>query len=265
LASRAQALLEIGRHEEAVALARQAVTADPDLGYAHALIAYARMSQAHQDPQNRDFVTEAHASALRAVASTPGSWWANGLLSRIRNLMGPEHDAITPAHHAVSLAPEHFWPHDTLAWAHAQRGELDDALAAARRAVELGPERFEAHRTLGTIHLRREECPAAETAYREALRLQPDDPLALNDLYVSVKRQGRLEEAITLLESAVRANPGYQRVLLNVWREAHSEGNRHLSRASHEMIADLRAAIASESGSKGDPDHVSASEENTAG
>ena len=49
---------------------------------------------------------------------------------------------------------------------------------------------------------------AAERAFRQALSLQPSSVEILNDLGISLARQGKTAEAIVLYERALKLKPG---------------------------------------------------------
>ncbi len=60
----------------------------------------------------------------------------------------------------------------------------------------------------GSRALQQGDNAAAETAFRQAYRLAPQSVEVLNDLAISIARQGREDEAIALYERALRLKPG---------------------------------------------------------
>ena len=60
----------------------------------------------------------------------------------------------------------------------------------------------------GSRALQQGDNAAAEAAFRQAYRLAPQSVEVLNDLAISIARQGREDEAIALYERALRLKPG---------------------------------------------------------
>ncbi|WP_296371083.1 tetratricopeptide repeat protein [Yoonia sp.] len=102
---------------------------------------------------------------------------------------------------------------------HATRGDtlrqvkrFDDAAIAYSRALDLydanNPARWFVHYARGITHHQRDDWPAAESDFRAALELQPNQPQVLNYLgYSLVERNEKLDEALTMIETAAAARP----------------------------------------------------------
>ncbi|MGC1781419.1 MAG: tetratricopeptide repeat protein [Acidobacteriaceae bacterium] len=60
----------------------------------------------------------------------------------------------------------------------------------------------------GTTALQQNDNPAAEEAFRQAFALAPKSIEVINDLAISLARQGKDDEAIALYERALRLKPG---------------------------------------------------------
>ncbi len=87
-----------------------------------------------------------------------------------------------------------------------------EALVAYNTAMTLVPVPGAQHWTIlysrGVSHERSGNWPAAETDFRQALALNPDQPQVLNYLgYSFVERGENLDEALSLIERAVAAEP----------------------------------------------------------
>jgi len=85
-------------------------------------------------------------------------------------------------------------------------------VAAYGRAIDKIGEAREAHWVLfytrGISNERAGDWPAAEADFREALKLEPGQPMVLNYLgYSMVEKQESLDEALGMIEQAVRAEP----------------------------------------------------------
>jgi tetratricopeptide (TPR) repeat protein len=113
-----------------------------------------------------------------------------------------------------------------LAAAHGDRIEVESALGDALRTAERYPEAVEAYSraialidtprqahwvlyyTRGIANERAGNWPAAEADFRQALKLEPEQPLVLNYLgYSMVEKRQDLDEALAMIETAVRREP----------------------------------------------------------
>ena len=99
-------------------------------------------------------------------------------------------------------------------WYHLRRGapELDGhrelALQAATEALRLAPNLGEAHRALGLYHYWGHfDFPKAEREFLRARELLPNEARTRVLLGYMYRRQGRVDEMLTLLEEAVRTDP----------------------------------------------------------
>ena len=86
---------------------------------------------------------------------------------------------------------------------------LDEALDLALKATELDESDARGFGELGFVHLYRKEHEAAISAYKRALLLNPNDADLMSDMADALAHLGRSDEAITLLEKAMRLNPFY--------------------------------------------------------
>lgn len=87
-----------------------------------------------------------------------------------------------------------------------------EAVIAYTRAIDRIEEPMPAHWVLyytrGISNERAGDWPAAEADFRAALKLQPDQPLVLNYLgYSMVEKRENLDEALAMIEKAVRGQP----------------------------------------------------------
>ena len=79
----------------------------------------------------------------------------------------------------------------------------------ALKATELDETDARGFGELGFVHLYRKEHEAAISAYKRALLLNPNDADLMSDMADALAHSGRSDEAITLLEKAMRLNPFY--------------------------------------------------------
>ncbi|SLN22203.1 lipoprotein NlpI [Roseovarius litorisediminis] len=109
--------------------------------------------------------------------------------------------------------------HPDLPMVHVAAGDLyrqlerfGDAVKAYDRALALYAERdtdqWFVHYTRGISHERLDDWKKAEIDFRKALELKPDQPQVLNYLgYTMVEKQVNLDEALNMIERAVKARP----------------------------------------------------------
>jgi len=117
-----------------------------------------------------------------------------------------------------------------------------EANAAYSRALELypagDPALVHVHYVRGITYFRLDDWPAAEADFRAALAINPDRPDVLNFLgYSLVERGERLEEALAMIETAVRAEPQNGAIVDSLgWAlfrlGRHAEAVPHMERAS---------------------------------
>ncbi len=89
-----------------------------------------------------------------------------------------------------------------------KEGNLADALKQYRIARKQDPDLVLAYINAGNVNVKLKKLTDAEDLYRQALQQDPDQPEALNNLaWVHILRGENLAEAITLLERAIEADP----------------------------------------------------------
>lgn len=94
-------------------------------------------------------------------------------------------------------------------WAPEPDIAIDNALNLARDAIELDSLDARGFGELGFSHLYRKEHEASISAYERAIRLNPNDADLMSDMADALAHCGRSNEAIELLEKAMRLNPFY--------------------------------------------------------
>jgi len=91
---------------------------------------------------------------------------------------------------------------------------------AALRALEIGPLLADAHAAMGHVHAFDRQWTKAETSFRRALSLNPSLTTTHTDFVIStLLPEGKLDQAMQLLETALRADPlslDVRRVLAHV-------------------------------------------------
>jgi hypothetical protein len=93
---------------------------------------------------------------------------------------------------------------------------LDQAAIWWARAIGAAPQRADAHHGLGLCLARMGRLGEGIASLREAAALAPDDPRILNNLGHALKLQGEPQEAATMFEAALRADPHYELARYNL-------------------------------------------------
>ncbi|MFE6843582.1 tetratricopeptide repeat protein [Streptomyces sp. NPDC057686] len=183
----ADALFDLGRHEQAAALAAQHLAGHPD--DADALVLLARCRHRLGDDQ------QALTAVEHALRVAPGS--VSGWLVRTHVLLALKEykQAEESARRAVELAPQYWASHYTLGSVLDRSGRRKHKRAAhesARRAVALAPEESDAYVLLGLTAHHTRGYHLAQQAYETALRLNPENNTAHNNLaLLHLRRQWR--------------------------------------------------------------------------
>lgn len=131
-------------------------------------------------------------------------------------LLGDRAAAERMFRHAISLDPGNAMSHNDLGTVLFQDGRVDEAIKAFNDALACDKDSAQAHSNLGLAHARKGEYTAARVQYIEALRADPDDVQALVGFGVLCVQDARYDEAIPLLERALKNssdNPSIAKML----------------------------------------------------
>ncbi len=175
---RADSLLDLGRHAEAVQVLTAGLHEHPDddlTRHALTLLAMAHLGLGQ------------HAAALesadRLVATTPDAELGHRLRSAALGGLRRRHDALVAAEESRRLEPGAWQSHAAFAQAAAEFPvRSQEALAAARHAVALAPGEPDTHFVLGVVAGAVRRFEESEAAYRRVLALDPTHAGARNNL-----------------------------------------------------------------------------------
>ncbi|MDP2314974.1 MAG: tetratricopeptide repeat protein [Pseudomonadota bacterium] len=218
-----EALLALGRNEEAVALADRLPGQDTPS------VEFLRVRGRALRAAGRVF--DAEASFREALALQPGD--PRLLADLATTLLGQRRikDAMPYAREAVALRPDVAAYHclrGVVAEALGNETEAEEAMMAAR---ELAPQDAEAHTVYGYHALRLLRVDAAERAFADALAIHPDRAEALRGLARCAVARGDWPSARTRWLDALSADP--------------RQRDRELAPAlvlGHPLLAPVRAA-----------------------
>jgi tetratricopeptide (TPR) repeat protein len=203
---RAQALIGLGRFDEAGSRLRELLAGEPNVAPAWCLLSQAQIGLG-QTEGGLD-------AAERAAALAPEDDWPHRLRSLALLQLDDLDGAVAAAREAVALGPHNWQTHRRLAVAlGAAKRDLDDALAAGERAVALAPNEPEAHFALGLVHHARKKRKQADQCFEHALALDPQhgpsrSALARRQLVGSrFGRAGKLADAAAGFRDVLQADP----------------------------------------------------------
>lgn len=197
--SRAQALMDIERWSEAVAILNKGLGAYPDN---HWILCSLSISHLRMGDRKR-----AMDYANRAVSGAPEEEWGHRLRSIILLQEKKAEESLQAAREAVRINPE--WPMAlyVLVQALIANKLLGEARVTAEKLRQLAPEAEISHEALGNVALKQLRWSAAEEHFEAALRINPNSYEAMNNLGVSLLNQGREDEATERFHQAAVINP----------------------------------------------------------
>jgi len=212
---RAEALREIGRAADAIAILSRVVSESP--ANAQALCQLAQCYNATRD--HYSMLT----AADRAAAANPQSEWAHRLRSLALHNRGRHPEAVAAARRSIELAPNAWRPHMILADAvlvspHAADKRI--AYEAALRALQIAPQAADAHVTMGRVLLNIGEHGHARAYFTNALALDPTNAAAHTNLAVTQLRSGKIVAAGRGFGAVAAANPTEDMYARNVGASA---------------------------------------------
>ncbi|MFC8276779.1 tetratricopeptide repeat protein [Streptomyces sp. NPDC057271] len=174
---RADALFDVGRYEQAAALAAQHLATDPQDAAALVLLARCRHRLGREE--------EAFDSVEAALLAEPDSLPAWLMRTHVLLALKQYEEAERSARYAVELAPQYWGSHYALGTVLDRSVRVErrrEAYEAARTAVALAPEESDAHFLVGLTAQRTGNHRVARQAYETALRLDPESSEAHNNL-----------------------------------------------------------------------------------
>lgn len=219
---------ERGDLPSAVASFRRAIELDGNLADAHFALGNALRRLGNRD--------ESRACYERAVECRPDFFEALlnlGSVSREARLVDRARECLE---RAVELRPEAVQGPFYLGNLEAEQGDWPAAIAWYERATRLDPRMTSAIARLGTALQADGQLEAAIVQYRRAIHLQPDLAEAHYNLGTALAEQGHTSEALTEYELALAHNPEFIDAHINLGAYYHDRGDErqaieHMNRA----------------------------------
>jgi len=118
--------------------------------------------------------------------------------------------AIGILQRVLELQPSHHTARRDLAMAYVEVGDIDNATNHLIDALRLHPGDAWSWVVLANLYIReKSDKDTGEKFLRKALEIAPNDAWALNSLAAVYGERGKTDEAITLFEQAIAANPEF--------------------------------------------------------
>ena len=205
LSNLAAVYLDLGRLDEVVTAAREAVRLQPNLANAHNNLGVALMRQAKYD--------EAAAAFGEALRYQPLYVDARCNLAAIYHRQGKLRDALTLLQETVRFAPSHAQVQNDLGGALLALDQTEQAVPYFREAIRLRPMFAEAHSNLGLAMRELGRIEESMECFRASIGLNPNYPGAHDNLAYTLEFQGKVDEARSEFEEALRLDPNNARAL----------------------------------------------------
>lgn len=226
-------LVHAGRHEEAIATFRHALTLKPDEHsgwndlacelvvvsrpaeavpcFERALALKPDFSEAHTNFGNalRDLgqLEQALVHHRRAVELKPDYPEGQNNLGVALAQAGRSEESIVHFERALSLRPDNAASHDNLASALRDVGRIDAAIAQHEQAIRLQPALASAHANLGRTLVAAKRPTEALPHFERAIQLQPELVSARANYATALLALGRPDAALDQLKRAVELAP----------------------------------------------------------
>ncbi len=199
LSERANALIEMGRPEEAIPLLVRAIALEPDDAHTRCRFVLALMRVGKQ--------TEALEQAEAALAVDASGEWPHRLRAILLGHEGWHEKALESALEAVRIEPELPSALYTLGSVYVNLKRYRDADEVGVRILEAAPDDSDSHELLAFIAVRQNKHRETELHARESLRLNPENMDAMRFLAIGLRGQRKRKEATEAWLEVVRRNP----------------------------------------------------------
>jgi Flp pilus assembly protein TadD/2-polyprenyl-3-methyl-5-hydroxy-6-metoxy-1,4-benzoquinol methylase len=229
--------LQQGQAQTAAELIGKAVVLNDRHAPHHAHLALARQSLGDMEG-----AVEGYRRALALNPDDPDTY--NNMGNALAALNRTE-NAVAAFRRALALQPGNAVAHNNLGSVQRSMGRWDEAEASFRKAAALQPGFAGALINLGNLHRDKDDLPAAENCYRRALSLAPRDTAALCGLGLTLWQLGRHDEAMANYQAVLAIDPAHPETLSNLAIARSQDG------ALEEAEALAARALASRPGDTG--------------
>jgi protein O-GlcNAc transferase len=229
-------LHQTGKHEEAIAMLRQAIEVQATADH------FVNLSQAYRAAGRKQESLAACEQAVRMAPQLPEAW--NNLGTALSDL-GQVAGATSAFEKAVSLQPGYLKALLNLINALMQQERLDEVEVLLRKVAVVAPQRAQTWVDLGQLLARRGRFIEAIEMYQRAITIEPGAAIAHNSLGNSLDLTGRTEEAEESFRRATELDPNYAEPWANLgalrWNQDRFDEAIELCRRAIALAPDLAA------------------------
>ncbi len=202
------ALMGVGRIEDAMGAYGQAVMLKPDYAQGHYNLGVAHQSQGRLE----DAIAGYRTALSLDPQFVPAQYNLGVALQSTQDFEG----AIASYRNILSLSPGHVQARYNLANALLALRQFPEAILCFDQVLALEPENADALCNRGVAFWELGRPEEAEASCRRALEVKPDKPDALLNLGNFLKDRGRLEEALACYQRAIDLAPGFVSAHFNI-------------------------------------------------
>lgn len=219
------------------AMYQEALKLDPD--YALALVGLADcccqdyMNFANREKSVLDESEDNAKKALEIVAHLPEAYRS---LGRIKQFTGNLKEASQYYLKAVTYKEDYYQAYRSLGWLAKDCFKYDEALAWVRKSLSINSTDVESIYLKGVIHFEKKESKQAMNDFTRCLELRPDYGRAYFCMGMTYYQLGRVDQAITCMDKAIRfggdINAPYLLAYYHAVRGDYERGRELLHEAS---------------------------------
>lgn len=193
----ANALLNTGKHDEAISLLKHVVDLQPDSAVAYTQLSIGLTAMGQRESGRK--------ALQEAIEIDPKFHQADLLL--VLSYLGENKfsEAQDVAERLVARMPENVVAHMALAQVFVAKGNIAAAEQSFLKLLEVSPNNIDAYLSLAKLALSQNDVSKAEIYHQKALDVDSNNIQLLMAISVFEKSQGNLERSLALLQQAVDA------------------------------------------------------------
>lgn len=219
---------QVGRHDAAVELFRQAIALSPESAMYHCNLGYAL--------RNTGRLEEAVVALRTSVALQPEGAEAHNNLGLALMDRGELDEAVARFREAIRHKSDFAEAHNNLGNALGKVGSRTEAIAEYRLALQLQPDFADARSNLGTALVDERRLDEALAEFDAALRFKPKSADAHYNRGNALRFKGRPDEALAAYRRAVELRPGFSAALNNAANILKDRGDVEEAIAAYRVI-----------------------------
>ena len=194
-------LVNLGQLEEGIKAHRKSVALKPDFAVGHFNLGNALLRAGHLE--------DSVESLKKVIDLKPDMAQAHNDLGNVYYMLGQRELAIACYRRAILIDPNFAEAYSNLANPLTDNMQLDEAMAMTLRSIQINPARPEAHSNFGNVLVAADKVKEAIGPYRHALSLNPDYAEAHSNLGHVFGRMGAWDESAAAFRAAIAAKPDY--------------------------------------------------------